>query len=409
MINKIELLSPAGDLEKLKVAMDYGADAVYCGARDFGLRAGSGNFTKEELEEGIYYVHKNKGRLYLTMNIFPHNEDILKLPQFVDEIKHLDIDAFIVSDPGIFAYLKDNIKNAEIHISTQANITNSLAASYWHGAGAKRAVLARELSMTEIRDIRQSTPESLELEAFVHGAMCISYSGRCLLSNFMTGRDANRGKCAHPCRWKYSLVEEKRPGVYFPIEEDARGSYIMNSGDLSMIGYIPELVEAGLSSLKIEGRVKSVFYVALVTGAYRKAIDAYYDGSYNDEIIRELKENLDKVSHRKYITGFYFHKPHEEDHSYESSEYDKGRNFTAIIKSYDPNTGIATLEQRNRMFKGDQVEITGPGLKTFSQVIESMWNEEGEMIDSAPHPQQIIRFRTKEPVAENFMVSTAKK
>lgn len=405
MTKKIELLSPAGDLEKLKVAMDYGADAVYCGGHNFGLRAGSGNFTIDELAEGIDYVHKRKGKLFLTMNIFPHNEDIDELVNFVDEIKHLDIDAFIVSDPGIFAYLQEHLDDPEIHISTQANITNSLSARYWHRAGAKRVVLARELSLNEIKEIRSNIPEDLELEAFVHGAMCMSYSGRCLLSNFMTGRDANRGRCAHPCRWKYRLVEEKRPGIYYPIEEDDRGSYILNSGDLSMIGHIPELIDSGLASLKIEGRIKSVFYAGVVTAAYRRAIDAYYEGNYDQALIEELNQELDKVSHRKYITGFYFDKPDGRSHSFDSTDNEKGRSFTAIVKSYDETTSIATFEQRNKMVKGDEVEITGPGIKAFTQTIETMWDELGEEIEEAPHPQQTISFKTLAPVKENYMVS----
>ena len=275
-MKKIELLAPAGDLEKLKIAVDYGADAVYCGGERFGLRSGSRNFTTEQLAEGLSYAHSRGRKLYLTLNIFAHNEDIESFEAYMDEIKELPFDAFLISDPGIFQWMKENRPQAELHLSTQANTTNKLSALYWHRQGIKRIVLARELSLTEIAEIRRETPDTLELEAFVHGAMCISYSGRCLLSNYMAGRDANRGECAHPCRWHYSVVEDQRPGEYYPVIEDERGTYIFNSKDLCMIRYIPELAAAGLDSLKIEGRIKSIFYVAAVTGAYRKAIDAYY-------------------------------------------------------------------------------------------------------------------------------------
>ena len=276
MNRKIELLSPAGDLEKLKTAIEYGADAVYMGGELFSLRAGADNFSVDELKEGVAYAHRKGRKCHLAVNIFAHNEDIPKLDKYIDTVKMIGFDAFIVSDPAIIEMIKDKIPDAEIHLSTQANMTNRMTANFWYNQGVKRIVLARELTLEEIKQIRDGIPADLELESFVHGAMCISYSGRCLLSNFMTERDANRGLCAHPCRWKYSLVEEKRPGEYFPVEEDDRGTYIMNSRDLCMIEHIPELVKAGISSVKIEGRMKSMFYVATVTAAYRKAIDQYY-------------------------------------------------------------------------------------------------------------------------------------
>ena len=274
-MKKPELLAPAGDLEKLKIAALYGADAVYFGGELFSLRAGAGNMSLAEMTEGIAFCHAHGVKCYLAMNIYAHNEDIEPLRDYLNKIKDLDLDAFIVSDPGVITMIQEIIPQAEIHLSTQANMTNYETAKFWHRMGVKRIVLARELTFEEIREIRRQTPETLEFEAFVHGAMCISYSGRCLLSNFMIERDANRGQCAHPCRWKYALVEEQRPGQYYPIEEDERGTYILNSRDLCMIESIPQLVEAGISSLKIEGRMKSVFYVATVVAAYRRAIDAY--------------------------------------------------------------------------------------------------------------------------------------
>ena len=271
-----ELLAPAGDLEKLKIAIIYGADAVYFGGEMFSLRAGAGNLTIEEMKEGTAFAHERGKRCYLTVNIFAHNEDIDPLTEYLQKIREVDIDGFIVSDPGVIDLIREIIPDAEIHLSTQANMTNFRTAGFWYKMGVKRLVLARELTFSEIRQIRDNIPEDMELEAFVHGAMCISYSGRCLLSNFMIERDANRGMCAHPCRWKYSLVEEKRPGEYYPVEEDERGTYILNSRDLCMIEYLPQIIESGITSAKIEGRMKSIFYVATVVHGYRRALDAYF-------------------------------------------------------------------------------------------------------------------------------------
>ncbi|GAB1475368.1 U32 family peptidase [Bacillota bacterium] len=404
----IELLAPAGDLEKLKIAVDYGADAVYCGGERFGLRAGSKNFTLDELGEGLEYAHKRRRKLYLTVNIFAHNEDIDGFIDYMDEIKDLPIDAFIVSDPGIFQWMRDNRPTAELHISTQANITNKLSAQYWHKQGAKRLVLARELSLKEIADIRRASPDSLELEAFVHGAMCISYSGRCLLSAFMTGRDANRGECAHPCRWRYNVVEDQRPGEYYPVEEDDRGTYIFNSKDLCMIQHVPELIEAGLNSFKIEGRIKSVYYVAAVTGAYRKAIDAYLKEGKSWSFKESWLSELGKASHREYTSGFYFGKAGAGDQNYLSSQYIRDHEFTGLVLDYDPETGLATVEQRNKMSIGDEIEVTGPGIEPFTQILDRMLNEEGNAIEHAPHAQQIIRIRMNKPVDKNYMVSIPK-
>ena len=317
----------------------------------------------------------------------------------------MGIDAFIVSDPGIFTIIKETVKNAEIHISTQANTTNYQSVMFWHKLGAKRIVLARELTFDEIRNIRSKIDKSVELEAFVHGAMCISYSGRCLLSNFMTDRDANRGECSHPCRWKYALVEQKRPGEYYPIEENDRGTYIMNSRDLCMIEHIPELIESGISSAKIEGRMKSIFYVATVVSAYRKAIDAYYQGRpYEDSLLNELK----KVSHREFTTGFFYKKPTNLDQNYQTSDYTRNYSFTGIVLSYDADSKIAVIEQRNKMNLGDKIEIFGPETNFFTQTIDEMYNADDEPISSAPHPQQIIKIKMEKPVMKHFMLRKEK-
>lgn len=339
----------------------------------------------------------------MTVNIFAHNEDIDGLEQYLGQLADIPIDAFIVSDPGVIMMIREAIPYAEIHLSTQANMTNYKTAEFWHKQGVKRIVLARELTFDEIRELRRRLPEALELEAFIQGAMCISYSGRCLLSNFMIERDANRGECAHPCRWKYRLVEEQRPGEYFPIEEDERGTYILNSRDLCMIEHIPDLIRSGLASGKIEGRMKSIFYVATVVGAYRRAIDAYYadpEGCvFNPEWLTELK----KVSHREFTTGFYYKKPTNKDQNYQTSAYTREYTFVGLVKSYDEKTGFALVEQRNKMNLGDEIEVFGPHTDFFTQKIEVMLDEEGQPIESAPHPQQLVRIKMDQPVLEKFM------
>lgn len=407
-MKKIELLAPAGDLEKLKIAIDYGADAVYFGGEMFGLRAAAKNFTLEEIKEGVKYAHDRGRKAHMTINIFAHNEDIGELSQYLGQLSEIPIDAFIVSDPGIIMMIRETIPNAEIHLSTQANMTNYKTAEFWHKQGVKRIVLARELTFTEIRELRSRLPETLELEAFIQGAMCISYSGRCLLSNFMIERDANRGECAHPCRWKYHLVEEQRPGEYFPVEEDERGTYILNSRDLCMIEHIPDLIGAGLASGKIEGRMKSVFYVATIVGAYRRAIDAYYadpEGyTFDPEWLRELK----KVSHREFTTGFYYNKPTNKDQNYQTSAYTRDYTFVGLVKSYDEKTGLAVVEQRNKMSLGDEIEVFGPYTDYFTQKIEVLLDEENQPIESAPHPQQIVKIKMDQPVLEKFMLRKQK-
>ncbi|MBE6021492.1 MAG: U32 family peptidase [Clostridiales bacterium] len=401
---RVELLAPAGDLEKLKIAIVYGADAVYFGGELFSLRAAAGNLTVDEIEDGTAFAHERGKRVYMTINVFAHNQDINMLTSYLERIKNIPIDGFIVSDPGVIYTIRQVMPEAEIHLSTQANTTNYASASFWHSMGVKRIVTARELSFGEIRELRENTPDTMEIESFIHGAMCISYSGRCLLSNFMTHRDANRGACSHPCRWSYSLVEQKRPGEYIPVEEDERGTYFFNSKDLCMIKHIPEIIESGIDSLKIEGRMKSIFYVAVTVGAYRKAIDKYYEDPENYEFDPEWYEELTKVSHRDFTTGFYFDKPTDEDQNYDSSSYVKDYVFLGLVKSYDEETGYAVVEQRNKLVAGDEVEIFGPGEKFFKQTLTEMYNEDGEPIDAAPHAQQIIRIKTEKPVRENFMI-----
>lgn len=405
-LKKMELLAPAGDLEKLKIAVVYGADAVYFGGEMFSLRAGAGNMTLEEMKEGVEFAHARGVKCYLTVNIFAHNEDIEPLTDYLLQLRdmHMDLDAFIVSDPGIIDLIQEIIPDAEIHLSTQANMTNYRTANFWYKLGVKRIVLARELTFDEIRQLRQQIPDDMELEAFVHGAMCISYSGRCLLSNFMIERDANRGACAHPCRWKYALVEEQRPGEYYPVEEDERGTYILNSRDLCMIEHIPELAEAGIVSAKIEGRMKSIFYVATLVSAYRLAIDAYYEDPEHYVFREEWMTEMMKASHREFTTGFYFHQPTNKDQNYQTSAYTREYSFTGLVLDYDPETGIATVEQRNKMVLGDEIEVMGPGREFFTQTLKEMYDEEGTPVQSAPHPQQILRIPMDQPVSPYDML-----
>ena len=407
-MNKFELLAPAGDLEKLKYALVYGADAVYFGGEVFSLRAGAGNFTIEEMAEGIDFAHNLNKKVYLTLNIYAHNEDIEPLKDYLNKIKDFAIDGFIVSDPGVIDLLLDIIPEAEIHLSTQANMTNYQTAKFWHRLGVKRLVLARELTFDEIKEIRANIPEDMELEAFVHGAMCISYSGRCLLSNFMIERDANRGECAHPCRWKYSLVEAKRPGEYFPIEEDTRGTYIMNSRDLCMLEHMDDIIKSGISSAKIEGRMKSVFYVAQIVSAYRKAIDSYFLRPDEYMINPEWMSELEKASHREFTTGFYYHQPTNKDQNYQTSDYTREYSFVGVVKSYDEESGYAIVEQRNKMNIGDEIEVIGPDIPYFIQTITEMYDEEGEPVESAPHPQQILKFKMDKPVKEYYILRKKK-
>ena len=405
-MEKVELLAPAGSLAKLKYALVYGADAVYIGGEEFSLRVAAKNFTADEIKEGIDFAHNLGKKVYLTANIIPHNGDIKKLPEFVREVDALDADAIIISDPGMFALAKKCAPRLDIHISTQANNTNFESAKFWHSQGAKRVILAREMSFDEIREIRENTPSDLELECFVHGAMCISYSGRCLLSNYMTHRDANMGACAHPCRWKYALVEEKRPGEYMPVFENERGTFIYNSKDLCMIERIPEIIESGITSLKIEGRVKNELYVATVVKAYRREIDAYYKDKKNYKFNPENLEELKKISYRGYTTGFFDEKPKGTEQVYTSSTYIQNYQTTAVVKAFDKQTKTVTLEQRNRFFVGDEIEFLMPNGENRSFKITEMTDADGNSIDVAPHPQMIVKFKVDFDVEDYSIVRT---
>lgn len=397
-MNKPELLAPAGDIEKLKMAIIYGADAVYLGGESFGLRASSKNFSIDQLKEGLEFAHTRGRKVYVTLNIIPHNEDLNGLPEYVKILKEVGVDAVIVSDPGVISVVKEVAPNMEIHLSTQANTTNHLSAGFWYKQGVKRIVLARELSITEIKEIIEKIPLGLEIETFIHGAMCISYSGRCLLSNYMAHRDANRGECAQSCRWKYNLVEEKRPGEYYPIYEDEKGTYIFNSKDLCMIEHIPELISVGIKSLKIEGRMKSPYYVATVVRSYRMAIDEYLADPQNYQYNEKWLEEIKKASHRDHTKGFYFGKPTENEQLYTSSSYIRTYDFVGLVLDYNKDTRIATIEQRNRIFVGDEVEVFGPNREHFDQVIDKMWDKEDNEIEVAPHAQQIFKIRMDKPV-----------
>ena len=420
-MDKIELLAPAGDLEKLKIALIYGADAVYFGGENFSLRAGAGGLSFEDMKEGLTFAHEMGKKGYLTLNIYPHNEDIEPLKSFINKLNDLGfgnkesgyaLDGILVSDPGVLMLVKTYLPNTDIHLSTQANLTNVESAKFWRSMGMKRLVLARELSLKEIREIRSELPQDTELEAFVHGAMCISYSGRCLLSSVMTGRDSNRGACAHPCRYKYNLVEEKRPGEYYPIEEDSRGTYIMNSKDLCMIENIPDLVEAGIASLKIEGRMKTIYYVACIIGAYRRAIDSFYESEDKDnwKLNPEIFDELTKASHREFTTGFYYGKTDSQDQNYETSAYIKDYSFVGIVKSFDEESSSAIIEQRNKFSVGEELEFFGPDGLCFTQTIEKMWdNSSMESIESAPHAQQIVRINTDHPLKPYYMLRRKEK
>ncbi|KRQ86862.1 putative protease YhbU precursor [Caloramator mitchellensis] len=389
---KIELLAPAGNLEKLKTAIIYGADAVYIGGEAYSLRAMADNFDTETMKEALKFAHDRGVKVYVTVNIFPHNDDLKGLPEYIKTLDEIGVDAIIVSDLGVFSIVKDVAPNLEVHISTQANNTNYKTCEFWHNLGAKRVVLARELSLKEIKEIREKAPKDLEIEAFVHGAMCMAYSGRCLLSNYMTHRDANRGACAHPCRYKYYLVEEKRPGEYYQVFEDERGTYIMNSNDLCMIEYIPELVESGITSFKIEGRMKSSYYVATVVKAYRQAIDSYLKDKEDYKFNPKWLEELSKASHREFSTGFYFGKPKKQ--VYESSSYIRTHDIVGLVLDYDEENKIATIEQRNKVFKGDTVEVLTPKDDNYNIVLDEMWNLDGDAIESTPHPQMIYKLKT---------------
>lgn len=389
-IRKPELLIPAGSLEVLKVAVNYGADAVYIGGEIFSLRAKAHNFSKEDMAEGIKYAHEHGVKVHVTVNILAHNYDIEAVKEYLKELNELKPDALIIADPGIFSLAKEYCSDIEFHISTQANNTNYLTYKFWYEQGAKRVVSARELSLKEIKEIRDNIPDDMEIESFIHGAMCISYSGRCLLSNFLTGRDANRGACTHPCRWKYALVEEQRPGEYMPVFENERGTYIFNSKDLCMIEHIPDMIAAGIDSFKIEGRMKTALYVATVARTYRKAIDDYLeDPSKYEANMDWYKAEISKCTYRQFTTGFYYGKPDENTQIYDSNTYVNEYIYLGTIKDISPY-GKALFEQKNKFSVGDTIELMKPNGENISVKVMDMETEDGDKVESCPHSRQMI-------------------
>ncbi|WP_022755834.1 peptidase U32 family protein [Butyrivibrio fibrisolvens] len=389
-VKKPELLIPASSLEVLKTAVNYGADAVYIGGEAFSLRAKARNFSKEDMIAGVKYAHDHGVHVHVTANILAHNYDLKGAEEYFHELKEIGPDALIIADPGMFMMARRICPEIEIHVSTQANNTNYETYKFWYNLGAKRVVAARELSLAEIKEIRANIPDDLEIESFIHGAMCISYSGRCLLSNYFTGRDANHGACTHPCRWKYAVVEESRPGEYLPVYENERGTFIFNSKDLCMIEHIPELIDAGINSFKIEGRMKTALYVATVARTYRKAIDDYFESEekyranmpwYQDEIAR--------CTYRQFTTGFYFGKPSEESQIYDSNTYVNEYTYLGIVDSIN-DKGLARLEQRNKFSVGETIEIMKPDGRDIETLVKAIYAEDGTQQESAPHPQQLI-------------------
>ncbi len=390
-----ELLIPASSLEVLKTAVIFGADAVYIGGEAFSLRAKAKNFSGEDMRDGIAFAHAHQVKVYVTANILAHNKDIREAEDYFKLLEQLRPDALIISDPGLFMTAKRICPDIEIHISTQANNTNYETYRFWWELGAKRVVSARELSLAEIREIREKVPEEMEIESFIHGAMCISYSGRCLLSNYFTGRDANQGACTHPCRWKYAVVEEKRPGEYLPVYENERGTYIFNSKDLCMIGHIPEMIDAGIDSFKIEGRMKTALYVATVARTYRKAIDDYLDSedTYRANMTW-YQEEISKCTYRQFSTGFYFGKPSEENQIYDNNTYISEYIYLGMIEEEKEN--LVRIEQKNKFSVGDRIEIMKPDGSNVSVQVLAMYDEEMAAVESCPHSRQTIWLRLSE-------------
>lgn len=389
-MKKPELLIPASSLEVLKTAVLFGADAVYIGGEAFSLRAKSKNFSKEDMEEGIAFAHAHNVRVFVTANILAHNGDLKGIREYFKELKEIGPDALIISDPGVFTIAKEICPEIEIHISTQANNTNYMTYLFWHQMGAKRVVSARELSMAEIKEIRRNIPDTLEIETFVHGAMCISYSGRCLLSNYFTGRDANKGACTHPCRWKYAVVEESRPGEYLPVYENERGTYIFNSKDLCMIEYIPELVDAGIDSFKIEGRMKTALYVAVVARTYRQAIDDYFkDEALYRSRLPYYQEEISKCTYRQFTTGFFFGRTTNESQIYDSNTYVKEYTYLGIIEEKD-DKGMYRLEQKNKFCVGEKIEVMKPDGRDLEVTVLAMADGDKTAVESCPHPKMTV-------------------
>ena len=394
-----ELLIPASSLEVLKIAVIYGADAVYIGGEAFGLRAKAKNFSMEEIKEGIAFAHAHDVKVYITANILAHNGDLDGVREYFAELREIKPDALIISDPGVYMIAKEVCPEIERHISTQANNTNYGTYRFWYEQGAKRVVSARELSLAEIKEIRANIPDDLEIETFIHGAMCISYSGRCLLSNYFTGRDANQGACTHPCRWKYAVVEEKRPGEYLPVYENERGTYIFNSKDLCMIEHIPELMESGIDSFKIEGRMKTALYVATVARTYRRAIDDY---KQSPELYREhmawYQEQISNCTYRQFTTGFFFGKPSDEAQIYDNNTYVKEYTYLGIVGERN-GEGLYRIEQRNKFSVGESIEVMKPDGANITVTVQRIVDEEGNDMESAPHPKQVLYIDLGQPLA----------
>ncbi len=401
---KVELLVPAGSLEVLKVAVDYGADAVYIGGQAYGLRAKADNFSIDEMKEAAAYAHAKNAKVYVTANIFAHNYDIDGMKTYFEQLKDTGVDAVLVSDPGIFTLAKETMPDMELHISTQANNTNYLTYNFWYKLGAKRVVTARELSLAEIRQIRDHIPHDMEIESFMHGAMCISYSGRCLLSSYFTGRDANRGACTHPCRWKYHIVEETRPGEYMPVNEDDRGTYIFNSKDLCMVEHIPEMIDAGIDSFKIEGRMKTALYVATVARTYRKAIDDYME---SPELYRSnmeyYKSEIAKCTYRQFTTGFYFGKTDSDSQIYDNNTYIKNYTYIGNVQLVTED-GLAVFEQKNKFSVGEMIEAMDFDGTNISCRVEEIYNDKMEKMESAPHPKMQLYVRLDRPVSAGMIL-----
>ena len=388
---KLELLSPAGDMERLQMAVLYGADAVYLAGTSFGMRSFAGNFTPEQLPKAVRYAHENGVKVHVTVNTMPRNNEVMCLPEHLERLDDAGVDALIMADLGAFTMAGKYAPHCARHVSTQQSIANYECAQAWYDLGASRVVLARELSLDEIRTIREKTSKELEIETFGHGAMCVSYSGRCLLSNYMTGRDSNRGECAQPCRYQYALMEEKRPGEYFPVFEDERGTYIMNSRDMCMIDHVGELMDAGVDCIKIEGRAKSAYYAAIVTGAYRHVIDDIVAGREVDPVWRN---EVDHVSHRIYSTGFYYGYPGQYT---ENSRYIREWQICAIVESCDEN-GVATCSLRNKFHKGDELELVGPDTRPFAFTVDEMHDSEGELLEEPRTPQMMFTIQLPQAV-----------
>ncbi len=402
-LKRPEVLSPVGDFERLIAAVQFGADAVYLAGKEFGMRASQTNFDNDELTRAVIYAHQNNVKVYLTCNTLPRNDEIDKLPEYLKFVESIGIDAVIASDIGVLSLIKKHTPNMEIHISTQAGIINFQTALAFYEMGAKRVVLAREVPMEDIAEIRRRIPDDMDIEVFVHGAMCMSFSGRCLISNYLTGRDANRGECAQPCRWGYYLVEEKRPNDYYPIFEDDKGSYILNAKDLCMIAHIDELIKAGVTSLKIEGRAKSSYYVSVITNAYKMAVDQYMKDPENFKIDEWLIDEVQKVSHRKYTTGFYFDTPTQ---YYETGGYTRDYDVIAVVD--DCKDGYLYCTQKNKFWLNDETEVLEPSSKPFNLKIEELFNDKAEPLEAACHPLMKLKIKCDRAVKKGSIIRKQK-